>query len=66
MLESSKFLVLSSQFSVQSSLLIDVDITHLDAHLKSYPFGLLACFALGACLNVKRAVSFSRSITSTE
>ena len=32
---------------------IDVDVTNLDAHLKSYALGLLARLALGACLNLK-------------
>lgn len=38
---------------VSSSSLIDVDITHLDAHLKGDALGLLACLAIGACLNLK-------------
>ena len=38
---------------VKKSLLIDVDITHLDAHLKGDALRLVARLALGACLNLK-------------
>ena len=34
---------------------VDVYVTNLDAHLKSYALGLLARLALGACLNLNGA-----------
>ena len=39
--------------NLKNLLLVDVDVTNLDAHLKSYALRLLARLALGACLNLK-------------
>ena len=39
--------------NLKNLLLVDVDVTNLDAHLKSYALSLLARLALGACLNLK-------------
>ena len=41
--------------NLKNLLLVDVDVTNLDAHLKSYALGLLARLALGACLNLNGA-----------